>query len=152
MTGVRNPLERLRSRALAETSPAAVVLAEGEDPRVVTAAVRATALGLCRASLVGSPAAVEGVARAAGVTLTVPVLEPAADSELPLLTPYLAERLAARGLDSALAPTLVLDPLHYAALRVATGRADGAVMGALATTADTLRAAQIGRASCRERV
>ncbi|HEY4591916.1 MAG TPA: phosphate acyltransferase, partial [Thermoanaerobaculia bacterium] len=73
--------------------------------------------------------------------LTVPVLEPAADPDLPLLTEYLAGRLSARGLDPALAPDLARDPLQYAALRVARGQADGAVMGALATTADTLRAA-----------
>jgi phosphate acetyltransferase len=53
----------------------------------------------------------------------------------------LADRLAARGLDPGRAATLAADPLHYAALLVAAGRADGAVMGALATTADTLRAA-----------
>ncbi|HSU83706.1 MAG TPA: phosphate acyltransferase [Thermoanaerobaculia bacterium] len=137
----RNPLELLRTRTLAAGPPAAIVLAEGGDPRVVAAAERATALGLCRASLVGSPEIVESAATAAGMVLTVPVLEPAADPELPLLTEYLAGRLSARGLDPALAPDLARDPLHYAALRVATGRADGAVMGALATTADTLRAA-----------
>jgi phosphate acetyltransferase len=137
----RNPLDRLRARAAAEASPASIVLAEGEDPRVVAAAERATSLGLCRASLVGSRGVVEIAAEAAGVPLTVPVLEPASDPELPRLTTYLAERLAARGLDSALAATLARDPLHYAALRVAAGRADGAVMGSLATTADTLRAA-----------
>jgi phosphate acetyltransferase len=137
----RNPLERLRARAAAEASPASVILAEGEDPRVVAAAERATALGFCRASLVGPRGAIESAAEAAGVKLTVPTFEPAADPDLPRLTAYLEERLAARGLDPALAVTLARDPLHYAALRVATGRADGAVMGALATTADTLRAA-----------
>jgi phosphate acetyltransferase len=131
----------LRARAAAAATPAAIVLAEGDDPRVVAAAERATALGLCRASLVGPRAAVEAAARAAGVPLTVPILEPASDPDLPRLATHLAERLAARGLDPALAVTLAFDPLHYAALRVATGRADGAVMGALATTADTLRAA-----------
>ncbi len=136
-----NPLDLLRARALAVEAPAAVILAEGGDPRVVTAAERATALGLCRASLVGSPEAVASTAAAAGVRLTVPVLEPAADPELPLLTEFLAGRLSARGLDPALAPGLARDPLCYAALRVATGRVEGAVMGALATTADTLRAA-----------
>jgi phosphate acetyltransferase len=138
---VPNPLESLRARAAAAASPAAILLAEGEDPRVVAAAERATALGLCRASLVGPRGAVESAAEAAGVALTVPVLEPASDPELPLLTRCLEERLAALGHDPAVAATLARDPLHYAALRVATGRADGAVMGALATTADTLRAA-----------
>ena len=137
----RNPLERLRSRAKGQAIPAAIVLAEGGDPRVVAAAERATALGLCRASRVGARAAIESAAAAAGVALTVPTFEPAADPDLPRLAKFLAERLAARGLDPALAVTLAFDPLHYAALRVATGQADGAVMGALATTADTLRAA-----------
>jgi phosphate acetyltransferase len=136
-----NPLDRLRARALAVSPPASILLAEGGDPRVVMAAERATALGLCRASLVGTREIAESAAAAAGTVLTVPVLEPAADPELPLMTEFLAGRLSARGLDPALAPDLARDPLHYAALRVATGRAEGAVMGALATTADTLRAA-----------
>lgn len=136
-----NPLDRLRARALAVSPPASILLAEGGDPRVVAAAERATALGLCKASLVGTRETAESAATAAGTVLTVPVLEPAADPELPLMTEYLAGRLSARNLDPALAPDLARDPLHYAALRVARGQADGAVMGALATTADTLRAA-----------
>jgi phosphate acetyltransferase len=136
-----NPLERLRSRAAAEASPASIVLAEGEDPRVVAAAERATALGLCRASLVGARGLVESAAEAAGLALTVPTFEPAADPDLPRLTAHLAGRLQGQRQDPALAASLALDPLHYAALRVALGLADGAVMGALATTADTLRAA-----------
>lgn len=112
MSEARNPLELLRSRAAAGPVPATIVLPESGDPRVVEAAERAAAQGLCKAVLLGPPA------------------------DDPAL-PELAERLAARGLD----PGLARDPLHYAALLVASGRADGAVMGALATTADTLRAA-----------
>jgi phosphate acetyltransferase len=134
-------LERLRARAAALPFPASIVLAEGVDPRTVAAAERATALGLCKASLVGSRAAVASAAAAAGVPLTVPVLEPESDPSLPDLAAQLAARLAERGLDAALAGTLARDPLYYAALLVAAGRMDGAVMGALATTADTLRAA-----------
>jgi phosphate acetyltransferase len=134
-----HPLERLRQRAA--QVPASIVLAEGRDPRVVAAAERATALGICQVSVVGSREEVTKAAADAGVELTVPVLDPASDPDLPHLTEHLAERLEARGKDPAEAAALVLDPLHYAALRVATLRADGAVMGALATTADTLRAA-----------
>jgi phosphate acetyltransferase len=90
---------------------------------------------------VGSREEVARAAEAAGVALTVPVLDPAADPGLSLLTEHLAERLKARGKDPADAAALARDPLHYAALRVATLRDDGAVMGALVTTADTLRAA-----------
>ncbi len=142
MSETPNPLARLRARAAAAPRPAVVVLAEGGDPRVVAAAERATALGLCRAELVGSPARVATAAAAAGVALTVPVRDPAADPDLPVLVALLAGRLPA--LDPAQATALARDPLYYAVLRVATGRADGAVMGALATTADTLRAALRG--------
>lgn len=124
MSEARNPIERLRARAAAEPVPAAIVLPEGQDPRIVEAAGRATALGLCKAVLVGPG-----------------YVNPADDPALPELTALLAERLAARKLDAGLATSLAVDPLHYAALLVAAGRADGAVMGALATTADTLRAA-----------
>ncbi len=140
-----DPLVRLRERASA--TGATVILAEGEDPRIVAAAERAAASGLCRPLLVGRPDAVARTAAVAGVPLTVPVLIPEEDSALPALADLLAARLRARDPQGkrVLAPeavaALARDPLHYAALCVASGRADAAVMGALATTADTLRAA-----------
>jgi phosphate acetyltransferase len=132
-------LSRLRERAAPVA--ATIVLAEGEDPRVVAAAERAAASGLCRPLLVGRPETVAAAAESAGVALTVPVLVPADDPDLPALRSFLAERLRPRGYGEREAEVFVRDPLYYAALTVATGRADGAVMGALATTADTLRAA-----------
>ena len=136
---MRNPLERLRDRARQVT--ANIILAEGDDPRVVAAAERAVADGLCRIEIVGDRERVEAAARTAGVPLTVPVLEPVREPDLPHLAARLAERLAPRGVSPAAAERLARDPLHYAALRVASRRADGAVMGAQCTTADTLRAA-----------
>jgi len=134
-----NPLERLRLRA--QEVGATILLAEGEDPRVVAAAERAVAIGLCRAMLVGVRERVEQAAAAAGVPLTVPVLDPMREPDRPHLAARLAERLAPRGIALEEAERLSGDPLYYAALRVASQRADGAVMGAQATTADTLRAA-----------
>ncbi|HEX3526096.1 MAG TPA: phosphate acetyltransferase [Thermoanaerobaculia bacterium] len=136
---LENPLERLRLRA--RETAASILLAEGEDPRVVAAAERASAGRLCRPVLIGVRERVEAAARAAGVPLTVPVLDPLREPDQPHLAARLAERLASRGVSTEAAARLALDPLYYAALRVATLRADGAVMGALATTADTLRAA-----------
>ena len=139
MTGPSSLLDRLRSRA-AQVG-ASIILAEGEDPRVLAAAERATALGICHASVVGRREEVARLAEAAGITQTVPILDPIAQPDLHHLTLRLAERLEARGLDPEDAPRLVLDPLYYADLRVASARADGAVMGAVATTAETMRAA-----------
>jgi len=136
---VRNPLERLRLRA--REANASILLAEGEDPRVVAAAERAAASGLCRSAVVGTREGVEAAAVEAGVPLTVPVLDPLREPDQPHLAARLAAALAPRGISTEEAARLARDPLYYAALRVATLRADGAVMGALATTADTMRAA-----------
>jgi phosphate acetyltransferase len=133
------PLDKLRERA--REVPARIVLAEGEDPRVVAAAERAAQLGVCRPMLIGAPAAVARAAAAAGVTLTVPAAEPQpSTAEADYLAVRLARLLPAAGLAEEVA-RLVRDPLYQAALQVAVGLADGAVMGARATTAETLRAA-----------
>jgi phosphate acetyltransferase len=132
-------LERLRARARAVQ--ATVILAEGEDARVVAAAERAAAAGVCRPRLVGAPAAVARAAAAAGVPLTVPVVEPLPSAAE---TDFIAGRLARHVFPAARETEitrLARDPLYYAAMQVATGQVDGAVMGAEATTAETLRAA-----------
>ncbi len=139
MSNSGNLLDRLRARA--RQANATVVLAEGEDPRVLAAAEQAAALGLCRVNVVGRREEVERTAQAAGLQLTVPVLDPISEPDLPHLASRLTARLKSRGIDALEAERLARDPLYYAALRVATLRADGAVMGAVATTADTLRAA-----------
>lgn len=113
-------LAELRRRAAA--SPRTIVLAEGSDARVRAAAAEAQAQGVCRPLLV-EPAT------------------PAADPGLEAIVEHLAGRLASRGLSRDACAELALDPLHYAASLVALGRADGAVMGAVVTTADTVRAA-----------
>ncbi|MDW9934043.1 phosphate acetyltransferase, partial [Sinorhizobium meliloti] len=62
-------------------------------------------------------------------------------------TAYL-ERRRSKGVDAAAARAAVLSPLTFAAMMVREGIADGTVGGAVATTADTVRAALqvIGRA------
>jgi phosphate acetyltransferase len=136
---VSGPLERLRERA--REVQATIVLAEGGDPRVVAAAERAAAATLCRPLLVGSPETVRLAAARAGVPLTVPVVEPVPSAaEAELIAGLLARHALAAGRETELA-RLARDPLYYAAMLVATGQADGAVMGAEATTAETLRAA-----------
>jgi phosphate acetyltransferase len=132
-------LARLRQRARA--THASVVLAEGDDPRIVAAAERAQAEGICRPLLLGAPEEVAAAAGVARVSLSVPVLQPVSDPDLPELAEHLYERLLPRGISRDDAEVLARDPLYYAALLVATGRVGGAVMGARVTTADTVRAA-----------
>ncbi len=139
-----DPMQRILERV--RGSKARVVLAEGEDPRVMAAATEAVRLDLCRPELVGRPGVVEAGAREAAVDLgKIPVLDPATDPDLPKLARCLKQRLETRSRDAAPDPedleAMAREPLYFAALRVACGLADGAVMGAVATTADTLRSA-----------
>jgi len=136
-----DPLERI-ARSVRHQG-VRIVLAEGEDPRVIAAAEKAWAADLCHPELVGRREAVREAGRRIGVDLSVPVRDPADEPERRRLGAYLERRFSARGrsLEPAGVEPLLRDPLHYACLRVALGQADGAVMGAVATTAETLRAA-----------
>jgi phosphate acetyltransferase len=132
-------LEQLRHRARA--SGATLVLPEGDDPRILEAAAQAPAAGLGNPAVVGDPAAVQALAQEHGIPVTFPILDPRDDEDQPALAAYLGRRLAAKRRPPEEIAALALEPLHYACLLVATGRYDGAVMGARATTAETLRAA-----------
>lgn len=123
------------------TSTSRIVYPEATDGRVLAAASRVRDEGIGVPILVGSLAEVETAAGVAGVPVAGEVREPASDPDREMLQMVLAERLTARGKDPQEAARLVLDPLIYAALLVACGRADAAVMGAVATTAETVRAA-----------
>jgi phosphate acetyltransferase len=134
-----NALERLR--AAARGGGAVVALPEGDDPRVRAAALRARADGLCAPLLVGDPAKIARTATGLGTTADLPVVDPSTDPRLPAFTELLVRRLSERPGGGGDGTARARQPLQLAALLVATGHADAAVMGAVATTADTLRAA-----------
>jgi len=136
---VTSPLERLRAQAAAD--PRTLALPESLDERILRAAAAAAASGLFRPLLLGAPAAVAARRAALGLAAVGEVLDPAADERAAAARAHLERRLAARALPADELARRLADPLHLAAALVATGAADGAVMGAVATTADTLRAA-----------
>ncbi|MGD2114487.1 MAG: phosphate acyltransferase [Acidobacteriota bacterium] len=148
-------LRSLRDRAAALSGALELVLAEGDDPRVVAAAERAAAEGIGRPVLIGAPDAVAAAAAEAAVPLTVPVLDPATDPATGALADHLAGLMAERRSGGGGAGPIssrqrdqirdqagaqARDRLYHAALRVATGRSAGAVMGAVASTPAVLRA------------
>lgn len=141
------PLDRILDAAKA--APRHIVLAEGEDPRVVEAAVRAVRAGIATITLVGSRTAVEQRLVVAGASPAEIRIEDPATSPL---TPRFAAAYHAlrrnKGVDEVAAAEAMCSPLVFAAMMVREGKADGTVGGAVATTADTVRAAlqTIGRA------
>ncbi|CAM3385344.1 phosphate acetyltransferase [Paracoccus aminovorans] len=107
-----------------------IVLPEGRDPRVAEAAARLAAEGLARITLMDGP-------DLPGVT----ALAPAEAPDLPQLAEKWHQIRAAKGMTAGRALEEMRDPIRQAAMRVRLGQADGTVGGAVATTADTVRAA-----------
>ncbi len=128
-----DPVEQIALRA--SRLSARVVLPEAGDARIVEAARRAAASGLCRPVLV-----VTKETPLLPDLTGVDVVSPDGDPRLAERTEFLRARLEKLDREPHRATELASDPLYYAALLVAQGDADGAVMGAAATTADTLRA------------
>lgn len=129
--------------ARAAAAPGTVVLSEGEDPRVVAAAIAAGRLGIARLVLLGrrdvvlAELARQGGAEGAGLV----VEDPAQSPRLPGLAERLFQLRGHKGLTAEQAAVEAARPLTFAALLVETGQADGTVGGAVATTAETVRAA-----------
>ena len=104
---------------------ARIVLAEGEDPRIQAAAQRLRVEGIAEPLVLGGPGGVEIVR----------------DARLQRVANHLRARRPDRVRDGVHALELAEEPLNFAASLVALGEADGCVGGAVATTADVIRAA-----------
>ncbi|MEJ6781124.1 phosphate acetyltransferase [Aminobacter sp. Piv2-1] len=141
------PLERILLAAKA--APRRIVLPEGEDPRVVEAALRSVREGVAQITLVGGREIVEQCLEAAGASgEKIRIEDPASSPLTPSLAAAYHELRRGKGVDATAAAEAVRCPLVFAAMMVREGEADGTVGGAVATTADTVRAALqcIGRA------
>ena len=129
-------LERFRRRAKAlETT---IALPEATDPRVLTAACRAADLEICRPMLVGKRQEILDAADQQKIDIdSAWIRDPSEDDRREQLLEMLA---ASRSIPQSSLEQRLLDPLYYGNLLVKMGDADGGVMGAVATTGETLRA------------
>ncbi len=134
------PFDDLLERAKGD--PRHVVLAEGEDARVVEGGARALREGVARVTLLGRAAQVRELLRERGWgNLPLAVVDPAASPDLEWFAEEHHARRRHKGVDPDTARKTVQDPLYHAAMMVRLGQADGSVAGAANTTADTVRAA-----------
>ena len=134
------PFDDLLERA--KRDPRHVVLAEGEDPRVVEGGVRALRERVARVTLLGRVAQVRRLLREQGCEdLPLAVVDPATSPDLERFAEEHHARRRHKGVDLDTARKILQDPLHHAAMMVRLGQADGSVAGAVNTTADTVRAA-----------
>lgn len=133
-------LEKIKARA--RTRPQRIVLSEGEDPRVISAAREIAADNLAKITLLGRKRIIEAAAADLGVGLNnISIVECAASPKIETYTRIYYERRRARGATLEESMDIARKPLYFAALAVAAGDADGTVGGAANTTGETVRAA-----------
>lgn len=133
MTSFDNILKR------AKDDPRHIVLAEGDDSRVIQGALRAVEAGIAHITLLGRELSVQK--QLDGRDLPFEIVDPATS---PLLERFAAELETLRrhkGVDLAKARKILENPLYFAAMMTHLGKAEGSIGGAVATTADTVRAA-----------
>ncbi len=133
-------LDSIAARARAR--PQTIVLAEGEDPRIVTAARRATDDGFARIVLVGRADEIGRVADAAGIGLDgIRIEDPAASQYLQGYSDELYQLRKHKGMTRDEAGAQARDPLGFADLMLRANHADGAIAGAVYTTGARVRSA-----------
>jgi len=124
----------------ARRNPGHVVLAEGGDNRVETAAVEAVHRGIARITLLCDPESAEGLRSRHNHSSGIAVVVPEEVATEDFAKSYEALRRH-KGVDRDAARMAMRSPLGYAAMMVRSGQADGTIAGAVATTGDTIRAA-----------
>jgi len=133
-------LKNIFSRA--KSNPKKIVLAEGEDPRVISSAVRSTEAGLARIILLGDSVVIADEAAKLGLDLTaIEIVNPAESRQREAFAQVLFQLRKAKGMSESQAYELTANPLYYAQLMVHLDQADGSVAGAVYSTGDTVRTA-----------
>ncbi len=139
MSGLMPLLERIRSRA--RRLERQIVFPEGDDPRIIEAAVRLQEEGIARPVLLGNSSAIRHQAGQLGLEVRFEVIDPTEARLSQELADLYFEKRRAKGVTPDEARKQVEHPLFAAALLVANGKADGCVGGAVFTSAETVRAA-----------
>jgi phosphate acetyltransferase len=134
------PLDDLVERAKGD--PRHIVLAEGEDLRVLEGAARAARESIARITLLGRADRIEELSRERGLDGALfDLVDPAASPGLEAYARELQMLRRHKGMDIDTARRTLQNPLYYAAMIVRLEQAEGSIAGAVATTADTVRAA-----------
>ena len=128
--------------ARARQAQARMIFAEGDDPRVLRAAVNYTRSGLGQAVVVGRPADVRAKLEAAGMADAydeIEVVNAATTEHLETYNAFLYNRLQRKGYDQQDCHRLASRDRHvFSALMIAHGHGDGMVTGATRKSAQVL--------------
>jgi phosphate acetyltransferase len=135
-----NPFDALIEKA--RSDPRHIVLAEGEDARVVEGAARVVNEGIARLTLLGREEIIRQRAADIGLShLSFAIADPAVSERTEEYARQIHALRKDKGVTLDAARTMATDPLFFANTMVRLGEADGSVAGAHYTTSDTVRAA-----------
>ncbi len=115
-----------------------IVLCEGEDKRVVDAAVKITEEGIAKIVLIGNEEECKRVAPDADLT-GITLIDPATSELTAKYAKILYEARKEKGMTESLAAEAAKDRTMFGALMLKAGDVDGYVSGACHSTANTLR-------------
>lgn len=120
-----------------------IVFPEGDEPRIIGAAVRLLADGLCQPILLGNVEAINEVAEARGFNIShLEIIDPetyADDKYAEMVASFVARRNGKVTEEDA--QKLLRDVTYFGTMMVYMGLADGLVSGAVHSTGDTVRPA-----------
>lgn len=116
-----------------------IVLAEGEEERIIRAAESITRQKIAKVTLIGNPEVM--LKKCPDVNLKgVDIFNPETE-DLTYYADTLYELRKSKGMDKEQAAKLVKNPLYLGVMLVKTGKADGMVAGSVNATGDVLRPA-----------
>ena len=128
--------------AKARTDRQRIVLAEGEDIRVIEAAQRAQSDGIAQCTLLGREAHIRQLATTQGLDLAdINIEDPATSQYHERYSQQLWGIRRHKGMTLEQAQQQAMDPLCFADLMLRAGEADGSIAGAVYTTGDRVRSA-----------
>ncbi|MDN5202373.1 phosphate acetyltransferase [Fulvivirgaceae bacterium BMA10] len=119
-----------------------IVLPEGEDPRILQAAIELSSQGIVDITLLGELKKVENTALLLGLNLEgLNVLEPLKTKKFDSYVKAFYELRKHKGINMDMARDLMQDVSYFGTMMVYQGDADGMVSGAVHTTQHTIRPA-----------
>lgn len=118
-----------------------IVFPEGNDFRVLGAAIRLAADGLLEPVVIGDEAAITKLAEENGVKADgLTIINPATYNEFDAMVASFVERRKGKATEDQ-ARTMLQDPNYFGTMLVYMDKADGMVSGAIHSTGDTVRPA-----------
>ncbi|MFM2005820.1 MAG: hypothetical protein RLZZ09_1475 [Pseudomonadota bacterium] len=121
-----------------------IVLPEGDEPRILKAAVDLIDRDIVRLTLLGKRESIAQALRDHGIALDlsqVKIIDPAASPELEVYAQAYFEMRRHKGMTLDTARDCLLDGAYFGTMMVYQGHADGMVSGAVHTTQHTIRPA-----------